>query len=368
MKFIIEQKLFYGIIQDVQRAMATHTTVSNLTGILVIAKDNKLIVAATDLEIRIESETDCEILKEGKIVLPGVSFSSIIRELPQGEITFTLDEFFNAQIDCFNSHYTIKGYDPEEYPTLPEIKSDFTVNISQALFKRMVDEVKFAASNDENQPFLHGALLTIAKSGKIELAATNLYRLALREIVVTNTFDFEEDIKIIIPLKTLNELSRLLTKEGEVQIKLGGNHLFFSFSNLLILSRLKEGQFPGYRLIIPANFNSICTINRDNLLNAVRRASLLADKDTNTINFSFEKQELELTNRGTKMGHACEIIPCQLEGPEVDIAFTADYVVDVLRVIASDLVTISIVDARNACIIRDAQDPDYTYLLMPMQI
>ena len=370
MHFSLDQKIFHENIQNVQRAMASHTTLPILTGILITAKGNTITLTATDLEIGIESKTEGTIFEEGSIVIPGQYLSSIIRELPSEDVSFKIDEDFNVEINCSSSHFKIKGYDSEEFPALPEVKEGLVVSFEQSLFKKMIDEVKFAASNDENQPFLNGALLIIHKGGGLELAATNLYRLASRWISIPTFDDINEDLKKIIPLKTLHELSRLLQKEEEekIVITIKENHILFSFSTLSINSRLKEGQFPNFKHVIPESFNCHCLINRQNLLNAVRRTSLIAKENFNTLNFSFRKGEVEIKTIASPIGLAREIVTGKFSGPEIEIAFTADYIVDVLRAIEQDLISISMVNEKSACIIRGFEDQHYTYLVMPMQV
>ncbi len=368
MRFTINQKVFGKIIQDVQRALASHTTLPILSGILIKAKDNEVIVAATDLEMGIESRGEAKVLEEGSIVLPGQHLSNIIRELPVDDVSITLKDDLSIEIDCRNSNYCIKGFDPGDFPSLPQIEAGLSISLPQSLLKKALEEVKFAASTDENQPFLHGALLTIKSEGKVELAATNTYRLACREFVLPQVVDLDEEIKIIIPLKTLHELARLLQNEGDVTMTIKGNHIIFSFAPLLITSRLKEGQFPNYRQIIPDSFSSVCTVNRQDLLQAVRRASLIAREDSNAIEFLFRSKELEINTTESKIGRAKEIVPGELAGPEIKIAFTADYIIDVLKVIENDLAGLYIKDNRSPCVVRGLEDTEYTYILMPIQI
>ncbi len=366
MIFSMHQKTMAGIIQDVQRAVATSSTIPILSGILVTTKKDQIILTATDLEIGIESRGEGEITEEGSIVLPAQHFSSIIRELPAEMISFKLEEDQSLKINCLRSEYRIKGYNPDEFPTLPQIQDGTHFTMEQPRLKNIVKEIRFAASTDENQPFLHGALLNSVE-GKMEIVATDTYRLACRRFSL-GTGDELADVEVIIPLKTLQELDRLLNpEEGDVDITLKGNHLLFSFPPLTITSRLKEGQFPNYHQVIPEEFSTSCVAKRSELLQAVRRAALIAREDSNTIEFRFGEGELTLKTRDSKIGQAHEVVGIEREGPEVNAAFTADYILDVLKVIEQEKVSINLDGSEGPCVIRGIKDLDFTYVIMPIR-
>ncbi len=367
MDFTIQQKDLSAVIQDVQRAVSSHTTMPVLSGVKIDVQEDKIKLAATDLEIGIESQTEGEVKETGVVVLPAQHLGNIIRELPNEKVRLSMKEENSVELKCAGSTYNIRGFPPEDFPSLPQVEEGLSFTMKQGDLKTLIEEVKFAASTDENQPFLHGAQLSINEN-KMELAATNTYRLAYREM------DFpgeppEEKIEVIIPLKTLQELTRLLEsgEKDEVNLTLKGNHLLFSFPPLTITSRLKEGQFPNYREVIPGDFNSVCNIDRNQLLQAVRRASLIAREDSNTVDFEFKEGELIITTKDSRIGQAYEEVAMEKEGSVMKVSFTADYLLDVLKVLRNETVTINLQDESSACVFRSLEDFTYTYVIMPVQ-
>jgi len=366
MEFSIRQKDLSSVIQDVQRAVASHTTMPVLSGIKITAENGIITLTATDLEIGIESKAEGKITQEGSLVLPAQHFGNIVRELPAEEIHIVAQTSSTVNLNCSDSSYQIRGYPAEDFPELPEIDEGLNFSVSQNQLKSLIEEIKFAASTDENQPFLHGALLVI-EEGKMELVATNSYRLACREMEFPGG-ETEENSEVIIPLKTLQELSRLLSaKDEEVKITLKGNHLLFSFSSLTITSRLKEGQFPNYREVIPDSFNVVCHVEKAEFLQAVRRASLIAQEDSNTLDFKLEGNRIIINSRDSKIGQAHEEVAMEKEGSDLEVSFTADYLIDVLKVLKEDKVTLNLQDHESASVLRSFEDFTYTYVLMPVQ-
>ncbi len=369
MNFSIQQKDLYRVIQEVQRAVSSQSTMAVLTGIKIEAVEDRINFAATDLSIGIASFAAGEIKETGCVVIPAQHLGNIVRELPAEKVSLTEKGENVVEIKCGGSTYDIRGFPPEDFPSLPQVEEGLNFSLPQSQLKTLIDEVKFAASTDENQPFLHGAQLSISPQ-KMELAATNTYRLAYREMDFPGSDTPPEETEVIIPLKTLQELSRLLDpkeEKEEVELILKGNHLLFSFAPITITSRLKEGQFPNYREVIPASFNTTCNINRGQLTQAVRRASLIAREDSNTIDFEFTERQLIITTRDSEIGQAYEEVLLEKEGPELKVSFTADYLLDVLKVLREDTITINLQDDKSACIFRSIDDMTYTYVIMPVQ-
>lgn len=368
MKFNIDQKRLTALIQEVHRAVSTQTNMPILSGIYVEATPNELILRATDLEIGIESKTQISAEETGAVVLPAQHFYSIIRELPSALVEFSLDTNLSVNIFCEKSDYNIKGYNPSDFPALLKIDNTDAITMSQGQLRTIIEEVKFAASTDENQSFLNGALLTV-KGNQAELAATNSYRLAFRSFALPEDNKITKNFRVIIPLKTLQELARLLeTGDNVVEIYFKNNVLMFSFQPLKITSRIKEGDFPHYQNVLPDEFNTICTVSADKLMHAVRRAALIAREDNNLIEFKFKKGEIILHTRESSIGKAHEIIAAETTGPEVHTAFTAQYLLDVLKVIKQEEVMMYLEGGKSPCIVRGKDDEDYTYVLMPVRL
>src|SRR6056297_359628 len=348
MNFKIAKKDFYQGLNITHRACASSNTMPILKGILIEAKKDKgLHLLGTDLEIGIENWVPAEIEEEGKIVLPANQLRNIIRELPNEDINFTVDlEKFRANINCLNSQFTINGYNPEEYPQLPDVSIPTELEIPAAKLKNIIEEVEFSTSTDQTQPVLTGALMVL-KDEKIEMVSTNKYRLAYSK--VENKNNIEEKLEIIIPGSTIKEISNLLEEEGTVDMKVNENYASFEFNDIIVVSRLIEGKFPNFQQVIPDEKNTTITINKEYLQSAVKRASLIARLDSNVVSLKSEDNRLIIESEETDSGSAHEEVPIQLEGENHKISIDASYLLDVLKVIKKE------------------KSEDYIYLIMPIR-
>ncbi|WP_018249402.1 DNA polymerase III subunit beta [Orenia marismortui] len=366
MRIEINQKEFYEGIQTVSKAVSSKTTLPILSGILLKTEEDKLKVVGTDLEIGIECFIEAHIIKGGSIVLPAKYLTSIVRELPNEKIILTTEASNNtAQIKCDQAQFNIHGSPADEFPILPEIESGVRFTIKQNKFKEIIDQTKFAISKDESKPFLTGGLLII-EEGNIKLVSTDTYRLAYREDQIN-----EKDIsaeKVIIPNKTLNEIAKLLdNSEDLIEIIITENQILFKFSGVSIVSRLIEGQFPNYKQVIPNKNNTKVVVDKNELLSAAKRASLLAKKDSNIIKINLEKDKLIITSNAPEIGQAYEEVSISLVGQETEIAFNAIYLMDCLKVIDSEEVVLELLGSLSPGVIKSKSEDEYIYVIMPVR-
>lgn len=366
MKFKASQKELYRGINISQRAVSSKNTMPVLTGIYLETKKEKgLHLIATDLELGIENWIEAEIIKEGSIVIPAKHLKRIIRELPDETINFNVNpETFEADINCINSEFNIKGFNPEEFPQLPEVNIPQEVNISTDKFKTMIEEVNFSTSTDQTQPALTG-VLTIIDTDNIKMIATNTYRLAYSEINVET--EIEEKIKAILPGDTLNELSHLLESKETIKMLINPNYISFNFQDITVISRLIEGEFPNYNQVIPDDYNTEIKVEKTKLKKAVKRVSLIARLDSNIISLAVEKNKMIINSTETETGHAHEEIDIKLNGPEQNINIDAGYLLDVLKVLKEEEVTIQLIGPLNPLIIKRNDEKKYIYLIMPVR-
>lgn len=367
MEFKINQKEFHNGINNVQRAVAKKNTMPILKGIYLEAHKKKgLHLIATDLELGIECWIPANIKQSGAIVVPASYLTNIIRELPEEEIYFKADlDKFQAEIKCLKSEFNIKGYNPEEFPQLPEVNNPQILNLKADKLNQIVKEIKFSISNDESQPALTGALMEI-NNNQLIMVSTNTYRLAFSKLDL-NLDEIDNKIdKIIIPGNTLNELSRLLPdKDENVEILINSNYTSISFNEITIISRLIEGQFPNYKQVIPEEYNTTITLNKSELQSAVKRASLIARENSNIISLSTDSDILTINSLDSDAGKAHEEIEIKKEGPEQNINIDASYLLDVFKVLKNDEISINLIGPLNPLTIR--QNDNYIYLIMPIR-
>jgi len=371
MNFTINQKDFYHGVQIVQRAVASRSTLPILKGIYLEAiKDKGLKLIANNLEMGIEYWVEANIIEEGVFVLPANELSNILRELPADEISFQVDEGnYQAKIKCLNSRFTLKGYQADEFPQLPEVEGALSFNFNSLTLKEMIEEVKFSTSTDQTQPTLTGGLLVLSP-GEISLVATNTYRLAhSKRKLNDNLNELDKEIKVILPGTTLNELNHLIVdeEEGEMNILLNESYVRFSFNEIVFISRLIEGQFPNYKQVIPVDFKSSVKIDRIEFLNAVKRVSLIARLDSNVITLAVNRDQMSISSTSTEYGDALELVEIELEGEEQTINIDANYLMDVLRTLKNELVNILLIGPMNPLTIKKYPEDEYIYLIMPIR-
>lgn len=363
MRIKVNQNLLSNHINIVQKGISSRTTLQILDGILLEAFDGKLKLTATDLEIRIETYLDCEILEEGSIVINSRIFGDIVRKLPNSTIDINVQDN-NINIKCESSEFNILGSNPREYPELNTVIDRNSFNIPKDLFKSAIRQTVFATTKDETRPILTGVLLEI-NDGKAAFVALDGYRLALRNISI----NCNENIKIIIPGRVLEELNKILDdSEEDMIISISSGNVIFNLGNTIVSSRLLEGQFLNYKDIIRDEHKTNIVVNRRAFQDSLERASLLAKEEkANLVKLNIYDDEL-IIKSNTEIGNVNEKISARKDGENVNIAFNSKYLLDGIKVIDADEIKLSFVGSLNPCIINPVNDKNYTYLVLPVRL
>jgi len=368
MNFIIEQSVFHNALKKVNRAVSKSNTLPILSGLLLKGAENKnLQLVSTDLEIGIELEIGADINQTGNIVLPANELSNIIRELPAEPIHIKVNQDnYTAEIQTSNSHFKLNGFNPEEFPSLPEVEKNYNLKINSDQLKNIIDRVKFSCDKNNSQPGLTGALLSI-KENEIIMVATNTYRMAYCKKDIDH--EIGEEIRNIIPVNSLNELSNLLGdyEDEEVNVIIDNSHIKFYFGDLILTSRLIEGKFPNYQQVMPNDFNNLIRIEKDSLLKAVKRASLIAKLDSGVINLKFTNDKLIIESVNSEKGHAHEEVNIEMDGGEQNINIDVNYLIDVLKIISEEEVKLELIGPLNPLTVKEADNEDFIYLIMPVR-
>lgn len=364
MKFKVAQRDLARGINIVQKGISSKTTLPILSGILIETSNGKLKLTGTDLELGIESYVDCDIIEEGSIVITSRIFGDIIKKLPDLPVDIKVDSSYNVQIVCGNSRFNIIGQPAIEYPQLPLINDEVSLEIPKDLLKTMIRQTIFSAAQDETRPILTGALLEVS-DGKAALVALDGYRLALRNVSV----NCNEDIKVVIPSKALNEISKIIDdEEADVKIMFTSSHIIFDLGNTVIISRLLEGQFLNYKDIIRNEYKVKVKVKTRDIQESIERASLLAREGRNNlVRFDISDEKLVITSN-SEIGNVHEEIPIELEGNDIKIAFNSKYIIDGIKVIDSEEIMLTFVSNVNPCIIKPVEDSSYTYLVLPVRL
>ena len=363
MKIKINQRELSRHINIVQKSISSRTTMQILDGILIEAKNDKLKLTGTDLELSIESFIDCEVIEEGSIVVNSRIFGDIIKKLENDIVTITVDKT-TINIKCENSEFNISGNPGEDYPDLPLVVERNSFNISMDIFKTVIKKTVFATTADETRPTLTGVLVEI-ENGYISFIALDGYRLAFKRLPINS----DAKTKMIIPGRSLNEINKILEeKEEDLNISIAPSHIIVNLGDTTIYSRLLEGPFFNYKDIIRKDHKTVVKVKKQEFQNSLERASLLAKEEkANLVKLSLIGDTLNIKSN-TEVGNVFESIDAQTDGEDVNIAFNSRYIIEGIKAIDDNEIKLNFMGSLNPCIINGVEDEDYTYLVLPVRL
>lgn len=345
------------------RAVPTRTTMSILECILIDATESEIKLTSNDMELGIETVIEGEIIERGKAAIDAKFLSEIIRKLPDSEITLETDDNYVATITCEKSVFTIPGKDGDDFSYLPYIERDNSIVISQFDLKEVIRQTIFSIGDNSNNVIMTGELFEVTDN-ELKVVSLDRYRVSVRNVKLNNTY---ENIKVIVPGKTLNELVKIIPgdAQSEVTLYFTTNHIVFEFDNTVVISRLIEGEFFKINQMITKDHESNITINKKEFLDCLDRATLLV-KEGNK-----KPVILDITDGSIKInivspiGKMNEEIDIEKEGKDIKIGFDPKFIIDALRVIDDEVVTMYFMNSKAPCTIRD-EESKYIYLVLPV--
>jgi len=358
-----ELQLFQGIVER-------KNTIPILANVLMEAKGDEVRFLATDLEVGLRSRCQAAVAKGGSLTLPAKKFYEIVKSLPETDIRIAEEKGgVKVAADRFDSR--MQTLPREDFPTLPEAGAAPTATLPRTALREMVSKTQFAITGEDTRYFLNGALFVL-RPDSMSLVATDGHRLALVTVPREGKASKDPDeIKAILPKKTLAELARLLS-EGEEDIKYerGENHLFFDVGGRLLISRMIDGQFPAYERVIPKGNDKHIEFERDRLTNAVKRVALLSNERSRAVKFQIDRNKVDVTSSSPDLGEARETLPVEYAGAAMQICFNAQYALDFLSAVSTDIVSLDLKDEVSQALLRpvNAEGYDYTYVIMPMRV
>ncbi|MFA5536159.1 MAG: DNA polymerase III subunit beta [Bacillota bacterium] len=373
MKFVCEKDQLLKAIQTVQRAVAAKTTISTLNCIYIEAKEDHLIFRGTDSEIMIQYIIPLKVEREGKALLPARYLADLVKKLPNIEIVVEQKEKEHIYIFYYgNSKTQLIGMNPEEYPELPSLEKEDSIIIPSYFLENMVRQVSSAAALDTLRPVFSGILIEIKAQGDLNLVATDTHRLAYSSHKITDNGDGFSDISLILPSRSLIEITRLIDEENKlISITSGFNQVLFELGNITIITRVIEGKFPNYEQVIPKNYTTRIKANTKLLREAVDRATLLAQEQgkyfANVLKLSSQGNVLVLEGRSQEIGLAYEEIPVYLEGEQIEVNFNGRYLLDALKIIEEEEVYFDLTGNLSPGVFRPADGKKYLYLILPVR-
>jgi DNA polymerase III subunit beta len=351
-------------IQAVIGAVGTKNTLPILSHILIETENQSVRLTTTDLDIGITYIYQTNVLEAGQTTVPAKRFLDIIKELPQTEVKITTKKNNTMSIEAQNTLFKILTVPPEEFPKPPKTTNKENIKMQQKTLKEMLQKTTFAMSKEETRYVLNGVLVE-THTKKIQLIATDGRRLAI--IQKTNNTELKEQKRVIVPAKTTQELQKILTEEGDVEIVFDKKQIIFNTHNTSIISRLIEGDFPDYKQAIPQKTNNKLMVNRENFLAAVKRASLFTTPESQAITLRLASNKLIITKTTPEIGEATEEIEAQYAGPELQIGFNPTYLQDALKTLQEQEVSIELTGTDKPGVVRINND-EYIYIVLPMQI
>jgi DNA polymerase-3 subunit beta len=347
----------------VSRAVSTRTSVQILSGILLEASGSELRLAATDMELSLRATIAAQVEGDGAIVLPGRTLFDIARLLPSDEVAIEHKPTESVvHVTSGSASYTLNAFIPEDFPSLPEVDSIATFSVERESLLETIGRVARAASRDESRPVLTGVLVQFT-AGKIVMAATDSYRLAVKETALEGTVP---ELEAIVPGRALQELARIAGGGDEIQIGVHENQVLFIADGIWLTTRRIDGQFPNYRQLLPESFEYELTLPRTELLDVVRRASVMIQRST-PLQLRFAEGELTVIARTHEVGESKESMPVGFAGDTLEIGFNADFLREGLESIAGDDVRVKLISPLRPAVLQGEGD-DFTYLVMPIRL
>ncbi|MCS6776597.1 MAG: DNA polymerase III subunit beta [Chloroherpetonaceae bacterium] len=381
LKAVCSRKALSEAVQTVGHAVSGRNALPILNHILIRSEKEGLRLIATDTEIGISCRIPAEIEATGALTAPARLLTEVLANLPdRSDVALSVDRSHTVHIHCDRSDYKILGLPAEEYPNLPDVQDTASFTLPQKVLREMIRQTIFAVSPDNTRPILTGIL--IAFDGEtVRFVSTDTHRLAVKTVVAKEGQGAQN---AVVPERAMNQLTRLLSDaEGDVQVTLSSNQAHFALpgaDEVQITARLIEGQFPNFQRVIPTQYQKRLTLYTQSLLSAVRRASIVAREDAHRVILRTGEDKLELT-ASSQSGNAHEEMDVTREGDDVEIAFNARYLLDVLSVLDTERLTLELTEPLKPGVIRPvpppAQDeegpvsslaPDYLCVLMPMQV
>lgn len=363
MKIICNKSALLTGVNTVLKAVPARTTMPILECILIDTTSGVIKLTANDMDLGIETTVNGDVLDKGCIALEAKLFSEIVRKLPDSEVTIETDDNNKALIKCEKAKFNIAGKDGEDFVALPEIEKTYFITLSQFSLKEIIRQTIFSISDNESNRMMSGELLQIDQD-QLRLVSLDGQRISIRKISLKESYD---PIKAVIPGKTLNEISKILSgdMDDDVRIYFTDRHVLFEFDQTVVVSRLLEGEYFQIDKMISSDYNTKITINKKELQGCIERASLLireSERKPIIINVTDGSMEMKIQSA---MGSMNEDIDISKEGRDIMIGFNPKFILDALRVIDDEEITMYLVNPKAPFIIKN-DEQSYIYLVLPI--
>ena len=363
MKLICSKANLLKGVNIVSKAVPTRTTMAILECILIDASTNEIKLMANDMELGIETKIEGEIVERGVIALDAKIFSEMVRRLPDNDVTIETDSSFKTVISCEKTKYNIVGKSGDDFSYIPYIERNDSIVLSQFTLKEVIRQTIFSISDNDNNKIMTGELFEI-NDNQLKVVSLDGHRISIRTIELKNHY---ENKKVIVPGKTLQEISKIVpgSAEEDVEIYISNNHIVFEFETTTVVSRLIEGEYFKIDQMLSSDYETKVKINKRELLDCIGRSTLLVkegDKKPIIMNITDGNMELKINSF---IGSMNEDIDIEKDGKDIMIGFNPKFFIDALRVIDEEEVSLYMVNPKAPCFIKD-EEGTYTYLILPV--
>ena len=363
MKLVFSKSDLNKAVGIVMKAVPTRTTMNILECILIDATTNVIKFTGNDMELGIETIVEGEIIEKGKVAIDAKLFSEIVRKLPDSEITITTDANYTSLITCEKSKFNIAGKSGDDFSYLPIIEKDKMITISQFNLREVINQTIFSTAPNDNNKMMTGELFEVSDN-VLKVVGLDGHRIAIRNFNLEGRAD---DVKVVVPVKTLQEISKILSTDAEnmVNVYFTNNHILFEFDNTTVVSRLIEGEYFKINQMLSSDYGTKVVINKKEFIDSIDRANLLIKEgEKKPIIINITDGSLEV-NVNSAIGTLNEDIDIEKEGKDLMIGFNPKFLLDALRVIDDETVDIYLVNPKAPCFIRD-KEQSYIYLILPV--
>jgi DNA polymerase-3 subunit beta len=335
-----------------------------LGGVLLRAGDGQIELAATDMELSLRLSVDAQVEGEGAVVAPGRLLVDLARLLPDSEVVLDhRPEQGVLEITCGPAAYKLNTYSAEDFPKLPEVEGAQTFTVDSGVFLDTVAKVARSASRDESRPVLTGVLVRFEGS-KLVMAATDSYRMSVKETELESAA--AEELEAIVPARALTELSRVAQDAAELKIGVQENHVVFGAGDIWLTTRRIDGQFPNYKQLLPETFEHEVALPREEFLEVVRRAAVMAQRNS-PLRLRFAEGEVTVSAQTQDVGEAKESLPVPFTGEALEIGFNPDFLRDGLESVETDEIALRLISPLRPGLLR-SDGEDFSYLIMPIRL
>lgn len=363
MKVICSKNELLKGVNIVLKAVPSKTTMPILECILISANEDGISLTANDMELGIETKVKGQVIEPGIIAINAKLFSEIVRKLPDNEIVINVEDNYKINILCENSNFSLIGKDGDDFSYLPYIEREKSIYMSQFTLKEVIRQTIFSIADNDSNKIMTGELFEV-KGNKLKVVSLDGNRIAIRQIELKEEFD---DTEVIVPGKTLSEISKIINGDTEDEIKIffTKNHIVFEFDDTVVISRVIEGEYFKINKMLSSDYETKISINKRDILDCIDRATLLVrEGDKKPIIISVNDTELEL-KINSYLGSMNENISITKEGRDIMIGFNPKFLMDALRVIDDETIDIYLINSKAPCFIRDEEEK-YIYLILPV--